>query len=792
MFKNYLKIAFRNLRRHKLYSLINVSGMAIGMACCLLIILFIQDELSYDRFNEKADQIYRVAKIETRNDETVNYPLVFPVMAPKLKEEFPEVLDAVRFDRQSSVAVARENIQFIEPRFFYADANVFDMFTFPLVQGDAKTALQDPYCLVLTEDMARKYFGRENPVGKTLTIDNKEDYRVTGVLKNLPHTSHIKFDFLASICTMEAENPRYGKLWAWSCYTYLLLPRGYSPSELERKLPDFVRRHRNEEAAKALTFYLQPLTKIHLHSNLAYEIESNGDIRSIYIFSAIAFFILLIACINFMNLATARSAHRAKEVGLRKVLGADRRQLARQFLGESFILSIFALLIAVALVELSLPAFSALTGKAVRINYIDNGLIPLGLAGLLFFVGIVSGSYPAFFLSAFHPAEILRGKFRAGLKSSFFRKFLVVTQFSISIVLIVSTVVVYTQLDFIRNKKLGFDKEHLIVLSVGEQEMRAKYEAFRNGLLQNSRILSVAASTSFPGLIPTISKFVPEGAEDKEPLTLRNMLVDYDFIKTFGMEIKEGRDFSRHFPTDAREAFLINETAARQFGWDSAVGKKLTDLDGGSGQVIGVIRDFHFRSKHQRIEPLILSILPDNRFIYFISVKLGPGNLQESLSFLKEEWRKYSAGRPLEYVFLDENFDKLYGAEQKLSRLFSAFSFLAILIACLGLFGLASFASEQRTKEIGVRKTLGASVANIVLLFSREFTRWVLVANVLAWPIAYFAMSRWLQSFAYRVDIRLWMFLLAASLALAIALLTVSFQAMKAALANPVDALRYE
>ena len=792
MFRNYLKIAFRNLLRRKLYSLINVLGLALGMACCLLIILFIQDELSYDRFHEKAEQIYRVAKIEKRNEGVVNYPLVFPVVAPKLQQDFPEVLNAVRFDPQLSVLVSRENKQFLEQRFFYADSSVFDVFTFPLIKGDPKIALKEPYTLILTEEMAEKYFGSEDPLGQTLSIDNRHDYKITGVLKNIPHNSHMKFDFLASMATEEAENPRYGKLWAWSCYTYLLLPRDYSPSELEKKFPDFILRNRNEQAAKAWTFYLQPLTKIHLYSNLSYEIEPNSDIKHIYIFSGIGFFILLIACINFMNLATARSSNRAKEVGVRKVLGADRSQLAKQFLGESLVFSFIALPLAVAVVEIVLPAFNALTNKAVTLSSLSHQAASLGLIGVVLLVGIISGSYPAFFLSAFHPSEVLRGKLRAGVKSSFFRRILVVVQFAISIVLIVGTVIIYSQLDFIRNKKLGFDKEHVVVVRIEEPEMQKRYEPFRQGLLQNPGIVSVTGSTCFPGINPNLSPFVPEGAEDKEPLKLRHVLVDYDFIRTFGIEVKEGRDFSRDFQTDAKQAFVINESAAQEFGWETSAGKKLTDLDLGSGYVIGVVKDFHFRSKHQKIEPLILSIRPDERYIYFISVKYDQANARKILSFLQKKWKEYSPDRPLDYFFLDENFDKLYRAEERLSQIFSVFSFLAIFIACLGLFGLASFTAEQRTKEIGIRKTLGASAANIVLLLSKEFTKWVIVANALAWPLAYFAMNRWLQNFAYRISIGLWMFFLGAGLALAIAFFTISFQTVRAALANPIDALRYE
>jgi putative ABC transport system permease protein len=572
----------------------------------------------------------------------------------------------------------------------------------------------------------------------------------------------------------------------------LLLPKDFPPSELEAKFPEFIRRQRGEEAEKTYTFYLQPLTSIHLRSNLGREIEPNGDIRFVYIFSVIAFFILLIACINFMNLSTARSANRAKEVGIRKVLGADRGKLMKQFLGESLILSFIALPVAAALVELFLPALNALTDKDLGMNYFGNNVVFLGLLGILLFVGLISGSYPAFFLSAYHPAEVLRGKLKSGSRSSLFRKALVVVQFSISIVLIVGTVVIYYQLDFIRNKKLGFDKEHVVVIPVWKTGMPIKYEPFKRELLQNPDILGVTGSTSLPSLLPTRSVFIPEGAQDNERLTLRNVYVDYDFIKTLGMEIKEGRDFSRDFVGDAKQAFIVNEAAAKEFGWDSAVGKKLTDLDLGSGSVIGVVKDFHFRSKHQKIEPLILSLLPADLFVYNISVKVLPSRARNTLSFLKSKWKEFAPSWPFMYFFLDDNFDKMYKGEEKLRQVFMSFTFLAIFISCLGLFGLASFTAEQRTKEIGIRKALGASVPNVVLLLTKEFAKWVLVANLIAWPVAYFAMSRWLQNFAYRISIGFWMFLLAASLALVIAFFTVSFQAVKAAFSNPVDALRYE
>jgi len=772
--------------------MINVSGLAIGMACCLLITIFVQDELSFDQFHEKANRIFRIASKENRRGIIANYPFVFSGIPPILQNDYSEVLDYVRFDPRENVLISSEDKEFYEERLFYTDASVFDVFTFPLVKGDPKTALKEPYSVVLTQRMAEKYFSGEDPVGQTLTIDNEHDYQITGVLKEIPRNSHIKFDFLASIATLETQDPRYGKLWAWNCYSYLLLPKDYSYQDLERKFPGFIRRHRGEKAVEAYTFYLQPLTRIHLHSHLGFEIEANSDIRYVYIFSAIAFFILLIACINFMNLSTARSAKRAKEVGLRKVLGADRSRLIKQFLGESLALSFLALPAAVALIELFLPAFNALTGKELRIDYFGNSVVFLGLIGILLFVGILSGTYPAFFLSAFRPAAVLKGKLRAGAGSVLFRKVLVVVQFSISIVLIAGTIIITNQLDFIRNKKLGFDKDHVVVMPVMRSGIGQNFDTLKRELLQNPNVQSVTGSTSVPSFIPTRSVFIPEGAEEGERLVLRNVLVDYDFIKTFGMEIKEGRDFSMDFSTDKKEAFVVNEAAVKEFGWESAVGKKLIDLEGSRGHVIGVVKNFHFRSKHQKIEPLIFALLPSNRYVYLISVKINQLNIRGTLSFLKSEWKKFAPGWPFEYFFLDDNYDRLYKSEERLRHIFLTFTFLGIFIACLGLFGLAAFTAEQRTKEMGIRKVLGASVPNILILLSKEFAKWVLLANIIAWPVAYFAMHRWLQNFAYRISIEWWMFLLAAVLVLVIALCTVGFQAVKAALANPSESLRYE
>jgi putative ABC transport system permease protein len=793
MIRNYLKVALRNMKKHKGYTFINIAGLALGMACSLLILLHVQDELSYDRFHQKADRIYRVVAEENRSGSIVRLAAVAPIIAEKMAEDFPEILKIVRLDKNFFPLLRSGQSTYVEPAIFYADAAFFEIFDFPLAKGDPKRALIEPYSLVITEAMAKKYFGDRDPLGEIVTLDNIRDYKVTGVLKAIPRNSHLRLEFLASLITLKTEDKNYGKIWSAprSAYTYILLPKGYDYRRLEEKLRGLILRQVSEKLARNWKFLLQPLRSIHLHSHLNFEIEPNGDIRYVYIFSVVAVFILLIACMNFMNLATARSAQRAKEVGVRKVLGAVRRQLARHFLGESFLVTLLALPLALLLLQMALPLFNSLAGKRLIIGFSHNPFLYLGLIAISLCVGTISGSYPAFFLSAFHPTEVLKGKIRAGAKSSTFRKALVIVQFAISITLVAGTLIIQKQLDFVRNERLGFDKEHIVVLPLYDPETREQFTVIKNEILKNPGVVSVSGATGIPGRPSGIGAFVPEGLSEKDAVTVRHFLVDPDYLKTFGIKVKEGRNFAREFPTDTTEAALINETAAAKLGWESALGKKLLSHDG-TYRVIGVVEDFHFRSKHEKIEPLVLNVLPDNRFAYVISVKTHPGNIPATLADLQNIWKKISPRRPFEYFFLDEEVDKLYGNEEKLSQIFGVFSALAILIACLGLFGLASFLAEQRTKEIGIRKVIGSSLSGIVLLLTREFTTGVAAANLIAWPVAYFAMNRWLQSFAYRISIGLGEFFLSGLLALAIALATVSYQAVRAALANPVDSLRYE
>jgi len=799
LFKNYIKVAIRNLRKYKTYSFINIFGLAIGMALCLLILLFVKDELSYDRYHKKADNIYRLITEFTIKEKKSKSAITSPPMGPALANDFPEVIAYVRFigllEREKEVLISCQEKKFYESRLFFADQDVFNVFTFPLAKGDPRTVLKEPYSVVITEETCEKYFSDEDPLGKVITLNNKDDFRITGVLQEIPLNSHFRFDFLASFSTLNYYQLLPVDDWG-SCalYTYLLFQKDYSPQELEKKLPAFIKKYMGEESFVE-GLYLQPLTSIHLHSNLLYEIEANGDMAEIYMFSALAFVILLIACFNFVNLSTARHMSRAKEVGMRKVLGAYRLQIVKQYLGESVFLTFLALPAALLLVELFLPVFNNLLRKDLSVGYIDNFFFLPAVIGVTIFVGISSGIYPALFLSAFQPIKILRGAFQPGSARRLIRSILVLTQFAISITLIICTVVISSQMNYVRNKKSGFDKEHVVVLPIKERPILLQHQSIKNELLGNSKIIKVSVASDVPGRSGVNSNpFVPEGFEKTTEFFIKNMRIDYDFLETLGIKVKEGRGFSKDFATDASEAFILNEVAVEKIGWDEPLGKTLEWLPGPGrykkGAVIGVVENFHYESLHNRIEPLVLHIWPAS-YHYFL-IRIRPGDLKGTLAFIKEKWNELAPNFPFIYSFLDEDFDRLYKAEERLGKIFVCFAALSIFVACLGLFGLALFTAEQRTKEVGIRKVLGASAARIALLLSREFVKWVLLASAVAWPVAYFAMSRWLQNFAYRINFGIGIFLLSALMAFVIALTTVSYQAIKAALANPVEALRYE
>ncbi len=800
MYGNYLKISLRNLKKNKTYSILNILGLTVGIVVSILIFLYIQDELSYDKFYENSDRIYRIVNKATIRGNPIETPLVSGPWGPAMVDEFPEVSKAVRIKTPESRWTLRyEDQKFFEKGLYFVDLAFLEVFDIELVAGDPETALEAPHSLVLTEEMARKYFKDENPLGKIITADLWLNLTITGIMKKHPPSTHMDFDFLVSFETLlKAKEPpgrlSYGDLSRWQNFrllTYILLEENAYPEAVEAKMPAFLEQHLGQLArSPGVEFspYLQRITDIHLRSHLEGEISPNSNESYVYIFSAVAIFILIIASINFMNLATARAASRAKEVGMRKVVGAARSQLIKQFLTESILMTFLAAVIAVVSVLLLLSEFKALTGKNVSVSDILHVHTLLPLVGLSLALGLMSGSYPAFFLTAFQPVEVLSERLRLRNSGNLLRKILVVVQFTISVFLIVGLSILFAQMNFVRNKNLGFDKEHIIAVPLPDWFVRNNYEYYKNALLANRNIIHVSGASSIPGGVFDIGLLWPLGSTFSEALSVQVLYVDYDFVDTFGMSLLEGRDFSREFPGDMDRALLLNDEAKKRFGIDARQEKVMFP---GKRPIVGIIRDYHFKSLHQDIEPFALQLdTPDSFYWAFIKV-LGE-NIQESLGFAREEWQKVNPNHPFEYTFVDENYDLLYQSEMKLSRLFSFFTGVALFVACLGLFGLSSFMALQKTKEIGIRKVLGASTGNIIYKLVNEFIGLVVLASLMACPPAYFAMNRWLLNFAYRIDISLWTFILSASLALVIAMVTVSYQSIKAATANPVDSLRYE
>ena len=807
MFHNYLKIALRNLWRHKAFSAINILGLAIGLATCLIILLFVTHELSYDRYHEKADRIVRVIFRGSFQGAQIREGSVMPPTARTLLADYPEVLAATRIQHGGAPMVSYGTKSFKEAGFAYVDANFFGVFTLPWLQGDPQTALAQPHTMVISRTAAQKYFGQADPIGKVLHLKTwKQSYRVTGVINQVPANSHFHFDFFASMASV--ADAKSSSWMTSNYYTYLVLPAGYDYKRLEAKLPQVVEKYMGPQVQQAfgmnlsqfrqkgndIGLFLEPLTAIHLHSDVTNDLEPHGDLRSVYIFGAIAVFMLLIACINFMNLSTAGASRRAREVGIRKVLGSVRGELVRQFLLESILVTLIALMLAVGLVQLALPVFNGLAGKELVLNLAAH---PVLVPGLLLFglvVGLLAGSYPAFFLSAFQPVAVLKGRFTSGKNSVSFRSSLVVFQFFVSIALMISTILVYQQLQYIWNKDLGYNKEQVLVLPetwvLGKQE-----EVFRNKLLQDPRVLRVSASGYLPAG-PSYGNNNMVYTEDNPSKLVKNLKyeVDPQYIPTLGMHLAAGRNFSRELASDSA-AVILNESAVRALGWEKdPLGRRLTDFVNNEGEkatyrVIGVVKDFHFKSFHERISPLIMIL---GRHTGSLIVKAKTRDMAGLLAAMKTEWASLTADAPFTDSFQDERFRQTYEQERKLGSILAIFAGLTIFIACLGLLGLAIFTGQQRTKEIGIRKVLGASVANILILLSKDFLKLVVIANLMAWPLAWWGMQQWLQDYAYRIGIGWWVFVLAGLAALLIALLTIGFQAIRTAWTNPVNALRSE
>lgn len=810
MFRNYLKIAWRNLTKYKFISFINLFGLTVGLTCCLLILTYILNEVSYDKYNKNADRVYRITRTFYNGNGSVSLKLstVSPPFGYYMPTDFPEIEKMTRLLNNGTTPLRYKDKLINEPNVFFADENLCDVFTVKVLEGDPKTALKEPFSVMLTEETAKKYFGDEDPMNKVLRANNQFDVKVTGIYRAFPSNAHMHPNILVSFSTLK-DSAVYGEKnlqtnWGNnSFFTYIMLPKNYDIRKMEARFPAFIDKRMTgqygaSEPSKFTKLDLQKLTDIHLYSHTDYEAEPNGDINRVYIFSAIALFILLIACINYMNLSTARATLRAREIGIRKVVGARRKELVFQFLSESLLITWAAILIALALLYFFIPWLNKIAEESLSVNQLLKWqvLIPLFLSP--FVVGIIAGIYPALFMSSFQPVKTLKGLFKVKGSSISFRKVLVVTQFAISIVLIITTMIVIQQLHFMQRTALGYDKEHLVTLPYYSQ-MDNQYESFRNTLLQNSGIKDLGRSSRIPTgrLLDDMGASAP-GSDSMVPVKteIRYVAADYDFVPTYGIHMVAGRNFSRDYGTDTSN-FVINEAAVKAIGWKNAgqaVGKSFK-YGFITGHIIGVMNDFHFESLHQEIKPMILIMpasQPGQSFYNSISVKIAGNNVPAALEALKNAWQKYLPDLPYQYSFLDENFSKLYQAEQRQGTIFTAFAFIAIFIACLGLLGLSAFAISQRIKEIGIRKVLGASINSIVLLLSIDFLKLIAVAFVIAAFVGWYAMHKWLDDFAYRINIQWWVFMVAGIIAAAVAFLTISLQALKAATSSPVKNLRTE
>lgn len=797
MLTNYLKIALRNLSRNKGQSSINITGLAIGMACSMLIFLFVRREVSYDRFHEKADRIYRVTYDEVNTPARRHLATVSPPMAPALVETYPEIVNAVRLRDSDRQLFARDEVRFYERDFFYADSSFFDVFTFPLATGNPETALVAAHSIVLTQETARKYFGDENPMGQVITMNDEIDLTVTGILEPIPPNSHLQFAFLLSFPTFRVPlgYPVTLESWGWiSFHTYVALAESADAPAVEAKLPDFIRTHFDEERARNVRLRLQPVTEIYLGEPKHPEMAS-GSVAYVYGLSGIAVLILLLACFNFMNLSTAHSIRRSKEVSVRKVLGAQKLHLIKQFLGESILTSLISLVFALLLVDGFAKGMNRLIGLELSLEF-DHYLtiLPMFL-GVALLVGMIAGSYPALVLSSFQPAGGLKGLDHLGWSGSTFRRTLVVLQFAIAIALITGSVIVTRQMDFVRSKELGFQQEGVITLHGPGLELLNRYPVLRETLLQNSNVVSVTkGGDMFDGDQGSVPIY-PEGGNDQEVHAMNIYSLYFDFLETLDIDVLKGRAPSEAFPADSSSAIMLNRTAADIFaatvpGWDHPLDKHVRVGEIMEGRVIGVVEDFHFASLHMEIEPLVLYF--PRTAIDKVFVRVQPGNVSEILASLEREWNKVVPEYPFTFTFLDTYIQQLYQSDRQFSQLIWVFSLLTILVACLGLYGLIAFVTQLRTKEIGIRKVLGASAPGIVMLLSKRFLLYILIANVVAWPLAYFGMSQWLQNFAYRIGVGPGTFVLAGVLTLLIALLTLSHQSIQAARADPVESLRYE
>jgi putative ABC transport system permease protein len=791
MFKNYLKVAFRNILRQRAYSLINIVGLALGIAICIVILLYVMTELNFDKYHKDKDRLFRVSQLEKSKNHTSIDPNTAPPLAPALAKDFPEVEAAARILPTASRLIEYKEKRFYEPGFSYIDQDLFKILSIPFIKGDPHNCLLRPQTVVISERIAEKYFGTESPLGKTILI-NSTEFEITGVAANPPVHTHFHYNLLAAL-KFKTEL-RHMKNWLWHVvYSYIKLKPGVDINRFEKKMSKIGDRYAKEKFNKmgySYTFFLQSVPSLHLFPCPQAEMEPPGDPTQLYIFAAIGLLVLLIGCMNFVNLTTARSAKRAKEIGLRKVIGAQRQQLIRQFLYESMLLSGLAVILALILVYSFIPNINRLTGMEISASDLLKYHIPFMLIGLYLVVGIVSGVYPALFLSRFKSVRVLK-EYHKARGGALFRKVLVVGQFSITIFLIIGAMVVNIQLDYMKNHHLGFNKQQKLIIPVrGRTDLSKNFEAIKSEYLNYHGISQASVSSNVPGepVSMLFTKLLSQ--HDTKKQSMDYMFCDQDFLDQFQIPLLAGRDFQE---TDKNGAFIINEAAVKAFGWSSAqeaLNQNMYSGTGRKGPIIGVVKNFNYEGLQKKITPLVMDMFP--RQFSKINLTVNTTDITESIAFIKKKWQELFPANPFEYFFLDEYFGRQYVAEEKASHMITLFTFLGIFIASLGLFGLASFMTEQRTKEIGVRKVLGASVKSIIVLLTKEFSKWVIIANAAAWPLAYFVVERWLQNFAYRAQVGVWIFLLSGSLALFIALFTVSFKSIKAALANPVNALRYE
>ena len=793
MLKNYIKIAFRNLNKSKGYAFINIAGLAIGMACCLLIVLYIQDELSYDNFHENADRIFRVVASSSEDGIPSNANGIFGT-GPALKKDFPEVEDYVRIRKMGQgkkIYMGYEDRKFYEEWFFFADPSIFTLFTFPLIRGDADKALSEPNSIVITEAMANKYFGNDDPMGKTLETDPYNTgemmlFQVMGIAKDVPHNSHFHFDFLASYVNQTEDLTMFNGY--WQHYTYILLNNASSAKTLESKLFAFLQRHWREDPW--YTNHLQPLKDIRLHSRLRSEIEPTGNIAYVYVFSIVAGFVLIIACINFINLSTARSAKRAKEVCLRKVVGAYRKQLMGQFLGESILVSMLGGCCAIVLVVLLLPVFNSIADKSVSLHFLLR-LTPLAtLMGIAVIVGLISGSYVSFVLSSFAPVQTIKGLSGVGKGKKRLREGLVIFQFVLSIIMIVCTLTAQKQMRFIQTRSTGYQRDEILVIPLNK-DVRFDYAAVRSELLKSPTIRNTTTSSYVPTRGSAHNGVYFEGRV--EYITQVLYFIDREFVDTYGIRILEGRDIISESLDPSHAEFLISELTVREAGYDSpmdALGKQIRYRDV-RGEISGVVSNINIYSFHQQPYAMTFLVTPIDYHNY-LSIRLDASRYGEAMTYIRNVWEKLIPDYPFVYFFLDESFEQMHRADARLGVILRYFGTMAVIVACMGLFGLAVFTAEQKTKEIGIRKTLGASIISIYFLLAKSFVRWVLVANVIAWPVAFFIVRHWLYNFAYRTHLDIWIFMVSGLLSLTVALLTVSWQSMRTARTQPVESLKYE